>query len=104
MMGVIQRVMRFQSSFKEIGMTGWKFMMYCVTLLGPTSKLKLFWKGTLIMLATGFCAILANSSALSPPLSSPSLACPPPPPCGWLVGGRQGERAVEGGLGLRQRG
>ena len=54
----------FQSLWIEIGITGWMFRMFCVPLSGPVLKLVLFWKGTLTRLPTGFCAILASSSAL----------------------------------------
>ncbi|MCU0964949.1 MAG: hypothetical protein MUF08_07820 [Burkholderiaceae bacterium] len=54
---MIVRVIRFQSLFSSIGITGWMLRMFCVL------KLVLFWKGTLIRLPTGFCASLARSSA-----------------------------------------
>src|ERR1700752_320958 len=36
----------------------------CVASLGPIPKLKLFWNGTLMRLATGFWVSLASSSVL----------------------------------------
>ena len=62
MMGMMVRVMRFQSSLSEIGMTGWMLRFHCVTSFGPMPKLKSFWNGTLIMFAIGFCAALASAS------------------------------------------
>ncbi len=56
------RVIRFQSLLSEIGMTGWTLRFHCVTSFGPMPKLKLFWNGTLIMLAIGFWAALASAS------------------------------------------
>ena len=64
MTGMIVRVMRFQSVLISIGITGWMFRMFCVPLSGPTLKLVLFWNGTLIRLATGFCASFASSSVV----------------------------------------
>ena len=64
-MGMTVRVTIFQSSLSENGMTGWTLRSHCVTSLGPMPKLKLFWNGTLIMLAIGFCAALANASVSS---------------------------------------
>jgi len=46
-------------------MTGWMFSRYWVRSEGPKPKLKLFWKGKLIMSATGFCAALASSDLSS---------------------------------------
>ena len=62
--GTIVRVMTFQSSFTEIGITGWMLRMFCVPFSGPKFRLVLFWNGRLIRLPTGFCASLASSSAL----------------------------------------
>jgi hypothetical protein len=50
------------------GMTGWIFNTSCVRLYGPTPKAVLFWSGTLIIDATGFCAAFASASV------SPSAA------------------------------
>src|SRR5208337_496805 len=75
MMGMMVRVIRFQFSFRLMGMTGWTLRLYCVVWFGPTLKLKLFWKGTLMSLATGFCASLASSSVLSPPPVLPETSC-----------------------------
>jgi hypothetical protein len=59
------RVMMFQSSLTEMGITGWMLRMFWLRLFGPTFRLVLFWNGTLIRLPTGFWASLASSSALS---------------------------------------
>src|ERR1700758_697471 len=40
------------------------FRTHCVASLGPIPKLKLFWNGTLMRLATGFWVSLASSSVL----------------------------------------
>src|SRR5277367_1974310 len=77
--GMMVRVMRFQSSLNEIGMTGWTFRLYCMTLFGPMPKLKLFWKGTLIMLAMGFWAALASASWSSAALAAGSAPAAAPP-------------------------
>ncbi len=61
---MIVRVMMFQSSFTEIGITGWMLRMFCVPFSGPKLRLVLFWNGRLIRLPTGFCASFASSSAL----------------------------------------
>ena len=61
--GTMVRVMRFQSSFRPTGKTGWMFRMFCVFFRGPTSKLVLFCNGRLIMSAIGFCAALASAAA-----------------------------------------
>src|SRR5271165_2103677 len=73
MMGIIVRVIRFQSLFKLIGITGSTFRFHCVASLGPMPKLKLFWKGTLMRLATGFWVSLASFS-VSDSLSLPGSA------------------------------
>jgi hypothetical protein len=64
MTGMMVRVMTFQSALTLIGTTGWILRMFCVPFCGPTLKLVLFWNGTLIMFAIGFCASFASSSAL----------------------------------------
>ena len=64
-MGVIQRMIRFQSSFTFNGMTGWIFSTFCVRLPGSIPPLKLFCTGTLMRLATGFCAAFRKASALA---------------------------------------
>src|ERR1022692_4544888 len=56
------RVIRFQFSLMLIGMTGWIFNTSCVRLYGPTPKAVLFWRGTLIIEAAGFCAAFARAS------------------------------------------
>jgi hypothetical protein len=68
--GKIVRVIRFQSSLRWIGTTGWMFRMFWVPFNGPKLKLVLFWNGTLIKSATGFCNSLASSVALLPAVSS----------------------------------
>ena len=65
MMGTMVRVMRFQSSVSLIGITGWMFRIQTLRFSGPVLKLKLFWNGTLIRSATGFCVFLARSVSLS---------------------------------------
>jgi hypothetical protein len=65
MMGTMVRVMRFQSSVSLIGTTGWMFRIQTLRFSGPVLKLKLFWNGTLMRSATGFCVFLARSVALS---------------------------------------
>ena len=69
MIGMMMRVMRFQSSVSLIGITGWMLRSQTLRFSGPVLKLKLFWKGTLIRSATGFCVCLARSVSLwvSPP-------------------------------------
>jgi hypothetical protein len=42
MIGRIVRVIRFQRSLSEIGMTGWTFMIQIISWSGPAPKLKLF--------------------------------------------------------------
>lgn len=63
--GSFVRVMTFQSSFTETGITGWMLRTFRVPFPGPWLKLVLFWNGTLISAPTGFWAIFASSSALS---------------------------------------
>src|SRR5690349_16860149 len=87
MMGMIQRVMTFQSSLIEMGITGWTFSTYWQTSFGPTPKLKLFWNGTLMRLPTGFCVSLANASVLASALSSALVLPPPPLPSGARLKG-----------------
>ena len=65
MIGMMVRVIRFQSSVSLIGITGWTFRIQTVSSLLPAPKLKLFWKGTLMRSATGFCVFFANSVSLS---------------------------------------
>src|SRR5262249_12142129 len=65
MMGMMIRVMRFHSSLRWIGITGWTFKTQTVRFSGPVLKLKLFWNGTLIRSATGFCVFFARSVLLS---------------------------------------
>ena len=75
MIGMIVRVIRFQSSLIGMGITGWTLRIQTVSSLVPVLKLKLFWNGTLIRLATGFCVSLARSVTLfSAGLSPPSSA------------------------------
>src|SRR5208282_4932770 len=65
MMGVIQRMIRFQLSLTFTGMTGWMFNTSCVRYPGLIPMLLLFCTGTLMRLATGFCAAFRNASALA---------------------------------------
>src|SRR5208283_5492277 len=64
-MGVIQRTMRFQSFDTLTGMTGWTSQIFWTRSLGPMPKFQVGWIGTLMRLATGFCAAFLNSSALA---------------------------------------
>src|SRR5271157_2868943 len=57
------RVMRFQSSLIESGMTGWTLAVYFIAFAGPMPKSQLFWMGTLMRLATGFWSFLASSAS-----------------------------------------
>src|SRR4029434_6459885 len=65
MIGMMVRVIRFQSAFSLIGITGWTLRIQTISSLLPAPKLKLFWKGTLMRSATGFCVFLASSVSLS---------------------------------------
>src|SRR6185503_11838437 len=65
MIGMMVRVMRFQSAFSLIGITGWTLRIQTISSLLPAPTLKLFWKGTLMRSATGFWVFLASSVALS---------------------------------------
>src|SRR5271170_3099566 len=66
MTGTMVRMMRFQCSSSEMGITGWMFTLYCMAWLGPMPKSQLFWKGTLIRFATGFWSFLARSASSLP--------------------------------------
>src|ERR1035441_8181269 len=61
--GMIVRVMRFQSSLMESGITGWMLAVYFIALAGPMPKSQLFWMGTLTRLAMGFWSFLASSAS-----------------------------------------
>jgi hypothetical protein len=74
-MGTIVRVMRFQSSVRWIGITGWMFRSQTLRFSGPVLKLKLFWNGTLMRSATGFCVFFARSELLSSPPLAGVAAC-----------------------------
>jgi hypothetical protein len=75
MMGTMVRVMRFQSSVSLIGITGWMFRIQTLRFSGPV--LKLFWNGTLIRSAAGFCVFFARSVLVSvSPLSARRPARP----------------------------
>src|SRR5262249_5065165 len=67
MMGTMVRVMRFQSSVSLIGISGWMFRSQTLRFSGPVLKLKLFWNGTLIRSATGFCVFFARAVLVSWP-------------------------------------
>jgi hypothetical protein len=65
MIGTIVRVIRFQRSLNLKGITGWKLSTFSVRSRGPKLKSVLFWKGTLIRLAIGFCACFASACVSS---------------------------------------
>src|SRR5579863_6988338 len=52
----------FQLLEKSTGTTGWILRTSCVLFPGLTPKLLLFWTGTLIRLATGFCVAFRKAS------------------------------------------
>jgi hypothetical protein len=54
MMGKMVRVMMFQSSLIEVGITGWMLSTFCVRSSGPTLKYAFSWNGTLTRLPKGF--------------------------------------------------
>src|SRR5580704_11069013 len=62
--GWIMRVMRVQFSARRAGITGWMLSTSWVRSFEPIPKLLLFWMGTLIRLATGFCVAFCNASVL----------------------------------------
>src|SRR5215470_20035893 len=62
--GMIVREMTFHCAFKLIGTTGWMLRTFCERPNGPLLKLLLFWNGTLINEAIGFCDALARSSSV----------------------------------------
>lgn len=61
--GVITLLIRFQFSAILTGITGWTLRIYWRSSSGPTPKLKLFWKGTLMRSLTGFWLFLARSDS-----------------------------------------
>src|SRR5262249_12543205 len=65
MIGRMVRVIRFQLSLNRKGITGWTFMIQIVSCLLPAPKLNLFWKGTLMRSALGFCVFFASPVSLS---------------------------------------
>ena len=74
MIGVIQRMIRFQLSLTFNGITGWIFSTSCARFPGLIPKLLLFCTGTLMRLAMGFCASFRNSSALAAATGVSSVA------------------------------
>src|SRR5215471_15422127 len=62
--GMIVREMTFHCAFKLIGTTGSMLRTFCVRPNGPLLKLLLFWNGTEINEAMGFCDALARSSSV----------------------------------------
>ena len=74
MMGVIQRMIRFQLSLTFTGITGWIFNTSCVRYPGSMPKLLLFCTGTLMRLATGFCAAFLNASVFTAAAGVASVA------------------------------
>lgn len=75
MMCTMVHVIRFQSLFKLIGITGSTFRSHCVASVEPMPKLKLFWNGILMRLATGFWVSLANFSVWASWSLAGSAAC-----------------------------
>jgi hypothetical protein len=75
--GAMVREMTIQSLLKCKGTTGWMLRTFCARLNGPTLKLVLFWNGTLIRSAMGFCASLARFSL--PSSVSGYFSCPGEP-------------------------
>ncbi len=64
MSGMRVRVIRFQSSFSENGITGWMTSLLTVApSLAPPYSSRLYCNGTLISEATGFASFLASSAA-----------------------------------------
>src|SRR5271165_5684181 len=63
--GVIQRTMRFQSFDTLTGITGWINVTFWERSAGPMPKFQVGWTGTLMRLATGFCAAFLNCSPFS---------------------------------------
>jgi hypothetical protein len=82
MMGVIERMIRFQFSLTFTGITGWVFNTSCVRYPGSMPKLLLFCTGTLMRLATGFARHFSTHRHLRPPLASPAWQ-PKVPPGRW---------------------
>src|SRR5208283_2756683 len=74
MIGVIQRVMRFQSFDTLNGITGWMLITFWVRSAGPMLKFQFSWMGTLIRLAIGFCDCFLNSSAFEAAAGVASVA------------------------------
>src|ERR1700752_4736588 len=62
---MITRVIRFQSSLIDAGITGWRLTYAREPFSDPKLKSPLNWKGTLISEATGLESFFACSSALS---------------------------------------
>ena len=94
MTGRMVRMMRFQSLLMENGTTGWMLAVYFIALAGPMPKSQLFWIGTLMRLATGFCEFLRQFGFLR------FLVIPRAAARGSCVVGREGERAFEGRIVL----
>src|SRR5262245_41384514 len=75
--GMIVREMTFHCEPKLIGTTGWMLRSFCVRPNGPLLKLMLFWNGTLISDAIGFCDALARSSLVGLPGARPFARAEP---------------------------
>src|SRR3954468_20240187 len=75
--------MTFQFGFRWMGITGWIFRISWVPLFGPTLKLALFWNGTLIRSAIGFCSFSA-SDGLSSEGADAGAVCAHAGPAGRL--------------------
>ena len=57
----------------ENGITGWMLTVYFIASACPMPKSQLFWNGTLMRFATGFCSFLARSASLSPEGASSAM-------------------------------
>src|SRR5215207_5215012 len=55
------RLMTFQFGLSDNGHTGWMLSRFWTSPSGPYPKFVLFWNGTLIIAAMGFCAAFARS-------------------------------------------
>src|SRR5208282_428960 len=96
MIGVIQRVIRFQFFATLNGITGWMFRTFWTRLSGPMPKFQLSWKGTLMRLAMGFCAAFLSSSAFVAAAGVSSVAT-------WVPAGSTGVSWAKSGTVDRKR-
>src|ERR1035441_630642 len=88
------RAIRFQFSLMLMGMTGWIFNTFRVRSYGPLPKAVLFWSGTLISEATGFCAAFASAS-VSPAASGFASSDGTGLPCGSCAKAGSPDRTTE---------